>query len=469
MKLWTVVLLLIVMNVLHAQLITYKAPEGSNLNNDFTVKVRQKGSGWQPVSVYLVKVANVVNGKKNIENSSLAYFDFKGNVEVAITSNKVIIKEIRIRPGNTVSNLVDNTLFFTLSNHQNLSVEINGDIFHNLQLFANPIEIYPPLSKDKNVLYFKPGIHKIDSLDIHSNQIIYLSGGAVVKGGFKLHHLQNVKLLGHGIINNSAGAIDIQNDKNIVVDGVIMYNSGNINIAESDSVVIRNIKSISFDRWGDGIDIYCSNHVLLEGIFMRNSDDCIAIYGHRNKWYGNTMNFEVKNATLWADVAHPVLIGTHGDPIHPDTLGNMVFTNIDILDQHEDQIDYQGCIALNAGDDNLIRNIRFENIRVGDIRKGQLVNLRVIFNPKYNTSAGRGIENVYFRNISYNGYKANMSVITGYDDTRSIKNVVFENLKINGKLIWDKMPDKPGWYKTGDKANILIGEHVKDISFIKTE
>ena len=60
---------------------------------------------------------------------------------------------------------------------------------------------------------------------------------------------------------------------------------------------------------------------------------------------------------------------------------------------------------------------------------------------------------------------ANLSVIAGYDDTRNIKNVVFENLKINGRVISDDMPGKPAWYKTGDMARFYVGEHVEGLVF----
>jgi hypothetical protein len=131
----------------------------------------------------------------------------------------------------------------------------------------------------------------------------------------------------------------------------------------------------------------------------------------------------------------------------------------------EPQIDYQGCMSLNAGDGNLIRNVRFENIRVEDFRMGQLVNLRVFYNRKYNTSPGRGIENVWFKNITYNGSHANISLIAGYDDAREIKNIVFENLVINGTLISDRMT-KPAWYKTSDMARFFVGEHVENLQFL---
>ena len=41
-----------------------------------------------------------------------------------------------------------------------------------------------------------------------------------------------------------------------------------------------------------------------------------------------------------------------------------------ILDHREKQLDYQGCFAITAGDNNSVRNIRFVNIRVEDFREG---------------------------------------------------------------------------------------------------
>ena len=130
-------------------------------------------------------------------------------------------------------------------------------------------------------------------------------------------------------------------------------------------------------------------------------------------------------------------------------------------------MDYQGCLAINAGDNNLIRNVRFENIRIEDFRQGQLVNLRIFFNEKYCKAPGRGIENILFKDISYTGENSEVSMISGYDQSRKVKNIRFENLKINGEVIHDDMPNKPKWYKTGDMARIFVGEHTEEVIFRK--
>lgn len=137
------------------------------------------------------------------------------------------------------------------------------------------------------------------------------------------------------------------------------------------------------------------------------------------------------------------------------------------MDHKEKQINYQGCLAINAGDNNLIRKVRFEDIRVENFRQGQLVNLRIFYNKKYCTAPGRGIEDVLFKNVSYTGNRATVSIIEGYNEQRGIKNIRFENLCINGTVISDDMPGKPTWYHTGDMANIYIGPHVEGVNFYK--
>ena len=145
-----------------AQLTTYPAPKDAELMNDFSVKVRQNGKDWKSVDTYLVQVDEVQGNNHNVENASMSYFDFSGEVEVSVTFNHGTIQTGRIRPlSYGIAPSIDgNTMTFKLDRPRNLSVEVNGDIFHNLHLFANPIdEKKPKKLKDKNLIYFGPGIH----------------------------------------------------------------------------------------------------------------------------------------------------------------------------------------------------------------------------------------------------------------------------------------------------------------------
>ncbi|MFC0518088.1 glycosyl hydrolase family 28 protein [Mucilaginibacter angelicae] len=470
-----------------AEVITYKQPDCSIISHTYEVQVRDSHGKWQNTGVYHADVAARFDSQRITKKTSFTYFDCSDSVSVRVKVNYTPVRGARVRPSflGIIPKIHGNIIEFSMKSSQYISLEINGDIFENLQLFANTIEKERPSPYDPNVIYLGPGIQNIGRMIVPSNKTVYIAGGAVVTGELIIDHVKNVNICGRGILtqfpvqqNSSAtkqaapqqsrnDQLLIQFSENVKVSGIIEMPKGySVMVGESKNVRINDFKAFSSTGNADGIDIFCSKDVAINHIFMRNSDDCIAIYGHRWKYYGNTTDITIDNATLWADVAHPLLIGTHGDSDHPDTLQNIRLRNMTVLDHHENQLDYQGCIALNAGDSNLIRNISFENVNIGDIRKGQLFNLRVMFNRKYNTSPGAGMEDIVFKNVTYTGSHANMSVISGYDEQHAIKNLTFENLKINGTLIYDTMKGKPGFYKTGDMANIFIGEHVDGVKFV---
>lgn len=454
-----------------SKVVTYNAPTGAELGKGFVVRVREAGKEWKNVDTYAVNVDKVVGTKHQIEKASMAYFDFDGEVEVEVSPTNGDIKESRIRPLSygIASQADDKKLTFKLDRPRNISVEINGDTYHNLHLFANSIDTSrPKKTKAKGLIYFAPGLHKLpgDTLAVTSGTNVYIAGGAVVDGCLKVRGANGVKISGRGIIRpeRRGAGIEISNSKNVSVEGIITTQCPT---GGSDSVKISNVKAISSYNWGDGMNVFASSNVTFDGVFCRNSDDCTTVYATRCGFTGGCKNILMENSTLWADVAHPIFIGLHGNSPAPDTIDGVTYRNIDILKQAENQIDYQGCMAINAGDNNTVRNVRFENIRVESIDKGQLVNMRVCFNKKYCSAPGMGIDNVVFKDITYNGKEPNLSVITGYDSARKITNVRFENLKINGEVISDDMPTKPKWYKTSDMAHMFVGEHVENITFSK--
>lgn len=463
--------LFLYLNTLHSEnkLTVYPSPNGVELNSDFTVKVRQDKREWMEIPVYTVKVQKVEVFLRTEEKASMSYFDFSGEVEISVTYNKGKISTSQVRPlsYNITPEIDSSTLIFKLNKPHNLSVEVNGDIYHNLHLFANPLEDFKPGKNTRDVIFFGPGIHNYNEskFTISSDKTVYVAGGAVLMGPLRVINAENVKIIGRGMVDSSVKmGIAIENSKNVLVEGIF---STQCATGGSNNVTIRNVKTISYFGWGDGMNVFASNNVLFNGVFCRNSDDCTTVYGTRKGFVGGCKNITMQNSTLWADVAHPILIGTHGNTVNPEYLENLKYSNIDIIDHNEMQVDYQGCMSLNAGDSNFIRDVTFENIRVENFRRGQLVNLRVFYNSKYCTSPGRGIENVLFKNISYNGKNAELSIISGYDENRKIRNIIFENLVINGQLITDDMPEKPKWYKTADIARFYVGEHVENIRFVK--
>jgi hypothetical protein len=454
-----------------AEVITYPAPPEAQLNNSFAVEVGQNGR-WQSVAVYNVKVDEVKDTKHTVKNSSMAYFDFTGEVEVRVISQHRNVESSRVRPlsYNIEQRVSGDTISFKLDKPSNLTIDVNGEIFDNLQLFAGEVDKNRPsakalkkLIKSGKYIYFAPGYHKLDKdLMVQSGQTVYVDGGAVVDGRICADGVHDVKILGRGMVYPQKGAIQIMRSKNVEVEGLFTTQCP---VGESDSVTINNVKVMSWYGWGDGFNVFASSNVHYDRVFARTSDDCTTIYCTRLGYNGSSRNILMENSTLWADVAHPIFIGLHSETDEYEVVENAWYKNIDILDMKEKQIDYQGALAIGCGDNNTVRNIHFEYIRVENFRQGKLIDFRICYNKKYCRAPGMGIEDIYVKNVSYNGENAELSMIIGYNESRMIKGIHFENLTINGTKIYDKMPGKPAWYKTADMARIFIGEHVEDVTF----
>ena len=455
--------LIMILQLSAQELITYETLGGykySAHNEDFTVLVRTPDGEWKDLFEYNVEVDL---DTKSV--ASMAYFDFSGKVEVMIKKNNGIVNKVNIRPAilGIQSIVKGNTITFSLDKPSKLSIEIDGDRLHNLHLFANTIDKNKPNPKDPNVIYFGPGVHQPedqpgDVYHIPSGKTVYIEGGAIVKAKFLISNAKDIVIKGRGIIMQPERGVEIRNSKNVTIDGLTFINPSHYTVygGQSQGLTIRNIKSFSSKGWSDGIDLMSCSDVEIDDVFMRNSDDCIAIYGHRWDFYGDARNYLIHNSILWADIAHPTNIGLHGDAEGKgEIIENITFSNIDILEHDEDDRNYQGCLAISASDNNLVKNIRYENIRIDDIQEGQLFNFRVYFNEKYSKAPGKGIENLFLSNISYTGRPVNPSLLEGFSKDRIIKGISINNFKINGELIQK------------DKANYLVKDFVENLVFQK--
>lgn len=407
------------------------------LNDDFTVRVRTPGGAWRDLYEYDVKV-----DLDRPQDASMVFFDIAGPVEVAVKKNNGDARRVEVRPDSAGvrARLAGNTAYFRLDRPANVSVEFDGDRLHNLHLFAAaPEPALPP--QGPGVVYFGPGIHPLPegqkSFRIPSNTTVVLAGGALVQGSIEIRDAENVRIVGHGIIDRPQQGITIANSRNVTVDGPIVLNPNHYTVlcGQSVGVSIRNLKSFSASSWSDGLDFMSCSDVRVDGVFLRNSDDTIAIYGGRWDYKGDARNYRITNSTLWADIAHPINIGLHGTPGAAEVLEDITFENIDILGHDEDDRDYQGAMAITDGDNNLVRNVRFEDIRIDDIQEGMLFNFRVVFNAKYSHAPGRGIEGVTLRNIRFRGGDINRPVIAGHSADRRVRGVRIENVTIAGERL----------------------------------
>ena len=498
---------------------TYAAPEGAPLKHDYDVFVQPRGKKeWTKIDTYMAKVnAPQTDGSHKASEISYCFFDFTGDVFVRVVCKNKKFKTARIRPDyrGTIANVQnDSTVQFLLFQPENVSVEFSlppnpgltpypspkgegnfkGEgsrysITDNLLLFTSK----PPMTMEdakkqakregRQFVYFPPGYYTQEDIDSITQQAplpwggdgggltIYLDGGSYFSGTFAIEDAENVSILGRGIARPQNGyeGCHVYRSKNVLIDGLVLNTCP---IGESSGVTLHDVRSISHPQWGDGLNVFGgSSDILFDRVFCRNSDDCTTVYATRKGFKGSVRNVRMTNSTLWADVAHPIFIGLHGNPAVGDSILGLKYDNIDIICQAEPQIDYQGCLAINCGDNNYVKDVTFDNIRIELLEQAAkqacITQVKVGWNQKYCTAAGGGVENVLFRNIRYYGTLPNMSVITGYDAQHKVKNITFEGLKINGRKIYDDMPDKPKWYQAADYVPMFVGSHVENLKFSK--
>jgi len=437
-------------------LIIYDAPSGTLQNKDYTIQVRKVGGFWHELfgynAVNMNKGPKVETAPMTLNNQTFAYFDsdFQQRIEVKITKNNGTFTSAQIRPTSFGINYTKSGhgIRFFLDQPRKISIEFDKDIYHNLCLFANQMEVNPPKKGDKGVTYFGPGFHDAGSIDITSGSIIYLAGGAVVRGNIKGTGISNASVRGHGILQR--GGIRITNSSHVTIEGIIITDSPRWTIIPNqvDSSLIRDVKIINKDNGSDGADPSGCRNLTFDNVFFRIPDDCISIKAY--KVTHSNLDMVIKNSVFWSDAAHCILIGPEGNGLSTE---RVTISNCDFVECKFPVPEYWGVFGITNGDNMTIRDITIENCRVENFSYSNLVSFRIETNV-WVKAPGGPIKNIVFRNITYNGKNINPSYIKGYDDTRCVDSVTFDNLQINGKRIL-----------SAEQGNFKIGPYVDHVIF----
>ncbi|OXN00842.1 glycosyl hydrolase family 28 protein [Bifidobacterium vansinderenii] len=327
------------------------------------------------------------------------------------------------------------------------------------------------------VIRVKPGHYCIEDcvLNLPSHTTLILEGGTILEGALRIANAEDVHIMGRGILHladfkrfSGTCAITVANSRNVTIDGICCINPPHytVMLGSSRGVAIRDLKSFSCEGWSDGIDMMSCSDVTISGCFLRTSDDCIAIYGSRWEFRGDTTNVAVRDCVLWSDVAHPTMIGTHGDYLRGggrsdgrgderggDVIENVTFENIDVLEHNEYQPGYLGVMAINVGDGNLARDVTYRDVRVEPFRHGRVFDFEVKRNPDYNPIPGRGIEHVTVEHVRIaDGSGEEPSLIAGYDETRTVRDVRFVDVSRGGRRCM-----------TAEELGVDVGPHATGI------
>ena len=476
----------------------YPTPSGITAHPDYLVEARIAGSGdaFETIFTYSTKVCKSStgwNGGSNVinwtyDNTAIAMMDVPDSMEIKITKLSVgAISTVNVRPfSKGISpTITGSVVSFVIPEPMKLSIEINGEMYRNLNLIANPVETNIPSKTDPNVIWFGAGVSNITGstttgvLTLNAGQTLYLAPGAFVKGAVTCSNGANVSIKGRGILSSADFAddswqwtIEAWQCPNFLLEGILVTGGPDNTAVFSDcnGLIVRNYKMISGRHWDDAIHINACKNVLIEDCYTRGSDDNIVFYSGNlvnydaAKWLGvnqNTINVTVRNCTVWSDCAHPIMIGTHGVfATGGGVFNGMKFENIDILEHRASTWQngvYQGAMSITANDNNTVKNVVFENIRVERLTTGQLFHIQTNTNTDYSSGPGLLVDSITFRNISWIGTSVgeSPSALKCQDASHFVNHITFDNCNRQGN-----------WIKNAISGNLSIDANVKNISYL---
>ncbi len=417
------------------------APEGEPLSAQFKLTVGQTN-----VPVYLARINSTSPEHRHYmglpvasetSTASFSSFDMGGPVKITViftedvTSAKLLPASSGIKP-----ECIGNTITFTVAKPGQLTLEVNGNWVNSLHLFANPIEAAAPNPNDPNVIYFGPGVHQVQNIQVTTGKTVYIADGAVVYGhpeganpGAPIFYLKgsNIVLRGRGIIDGSLcprgnRSVLGVNGTNIQVEGVILRDSSGFTlpVRRSDNVKISNVKVFGWRGNSDGMDICNSRQVDISDCFLRTFDDLIVLKTDKNQ--GELRDVTIKHCVLWNEFAHALSLGAE----LREPLTNVLFSDCDII--HDKGREW--LLRVYNCDSASVKNVVFDNIRIEEARRLMSV---WIGTAVWSKETERGhIDDVTFKNITSVAPElpAPLADLVGFDANHAVNHVRFLNVVI---------------------------------------
>ena len=451
--------------------------------------------GDKQVPIYNIKVNNGhtwYDGDLTRMENGVAIINLEGRATFKLQSSFLINNICTIRPlAKQVPFFIDEerrVVTFEIESTGAYTIEFRGG--RTLHLFVNPYEGYEHLNTNNRVIRFKKGVHNKSNnsyignsnyIDLQSNTTVILEPGAIIEGGFRGNNLENIQILGDGVVlgaNFKRGTdgsrfipYDFNYCKNITIAGISTLDPAGwcYNMYFCDGITINDIKIISSRHNGDGISLQSCKNAYVSDCFLRTWDDSLVVknYPNRNnKQHGATENIKFERCVLWTDLAQSMEIGfeTVGE-----TMKNIEFNDITVLHNF-----HKAPISIHNGNNALIRNVKFSNITVEDASVGlgdgweRLIDFSNEFSPTWSTNHaitslgdmdGVKLDNILFMSGTKNA-KVRLAGAIDHrdefdDDIHYIRNVEFNDVYIYDRLLDETYP-------------ALELKHTENITFSKT-
>ena len=450
---------------LHAEVVVYPPPEGYMSSKQYRITILQDGKAYES----FVYVSEAQFSKVNRSSTTqFTNFSFSGTVTVRIEKLNGPFTRVDILPSSNkiTAQQQGGSVTFELSRPENLAVEFDKSIEHPLLIFANSLEKNVPRSTDKNVLYFGPGVHQpADTIFLKANQTLYLAGGAVLRSHVYGVNANGAVIRGRGIIegrrfgHTHGRLISFDNSSHDVqLEGFIVLDAPGYYITSAGHRThALNVKGMGWWFNTDGFSF--GNDGITENCFLKCNDDAIKLYNSGNK---------VLRTTIWQmENGAPFQISWNSNG---DRSGFLV-KDCDVIHvDHAWDNPNEGVFDAIHGGSGHLSNFVFEDIRIENI-SWRLFNIQLLPNKWAKAKHPGSISNLLFKNIAVtstdSGPLKRLSVIQGFDEASKVRNVVIENLTVNGEVVSDPLVDRFE-INTATTENILFRPYEKKQPIVNT-
>ena len=364
-----------------------------------------------------------------------------------------------------------------------------------LHIFADAMPAYAVKPMDENVIYFGQGVHEAGTIELQSNQTLYLDEGAVVYACVKAFDVENIRILGRGILDNSHNkeqilfeaheqhndsavknakrqhTIQLEYCRGVEIDGITIRDSlvYNIRPIACQDLTIRNVKIVGCWRFNsDGIDMHNCENVLIENCFIRTFDDSICVKGfdcyhekdveqavyeamhYGGGSYENFRHVRVRGCVIWNDWGRALEIGAE---TRAEEITDVIFEDCDVIHVTSAVLDCQNVDYADVHDITY-RNIRIELdqvipksvIQQTDDQKYEipdpdfvppLLCSKVAFHHEYSAGGTRRGRNrdILFENIDILGRQKPRFTFIGHSEEACSRDIVMRNICHNGRKL----------------------------------
>jgi len=318
-------------------------------------------------------------------------------------------------------------------------------------VIARPPQRIPTAPRGRRI-EFGPGRHEPGRIDLQDGDELFLAPGAEVYGAIRAVDAKNIRIFGRGTLCQSHlpfGGQDGQHNpielircQNAEIDGIVLTDgcTWNIVLRDCDEIWVHHLTIFS-ERWysTDGINPCDSRNVLIEQCFVRCKDDCISVKGLQRETLQDALKpikgIEVCDCLFWSDNNNGLVVGTE---TWASDISDIRFHRIDFVRVSGTCGDWAAAFAVQALADTHIHDIVFEDIEVEYCTGNpfSVLFLESVYGiPGQRRPTGGVIENICFRNIRFFHPVRRGSLIEGWDASRLVRNITFEDISFEGETV----------------------------------